>query len=147
MDLEAFRQMVEQELGEPWAQKAIDLPSLLAAAPGEPRPPVLFPFNRPAGNGEVAFPDWLRTNAIPQKQAGYYAVFVSIPSGDVTADQCRRLAAAARTHGTGQLRASHDQNLVIRWVPGGSLHALWRDLQSAGLGQSGAGRMLANVPT
>jgi sulfite reductase beta subunit-like hemoprotein len=138
--IDAFRALVEQELAQPWAQQSIDLPALLNASPGEGRPPALSPFSKPA-TAEPAFGEWLRTNAVQQKQPGYYAAFVSIPTGDVSPAQCRALAAAARAHGTGQLRASWDQNVVIRWIPAGSLYDLWKDLQHAGLGGSGAGRI------
>ena len=139
--IDGFRELVEKEMQEPWAREPIDLPSLLAAAPGEGKAPAFSEFVKPDTNGKGEFPAWLRTNVVRQKQGGYFAAFVSIPSGDVSPEQCRGLARAALTHGTGQLRASWDQNVVIRWIPGGSLYGLWTDLAAIGLGGSGAGKI------
>ena len=139
--IDAFRELVEKELKEPWAAQAIDLDALRSGLSGEGKIPAPVAFTPPAAEAGGS-PAWLRTNAVPQKQAGYYAAFVTVPAGDVTPEQCRGLGAAAREYGTGQVRSTHDQNLVIRWVPGGRLRQLWTDLSALGLGQPGAQRVV-----
>jgi len=100
-----------------WAQESR---SSLAACrrTGEPGLRSCFRSTGRRGTARSRSPIGSATNAIPQKQAGYYAVFVSIPSGDVTPTSAAASPPRRRTHGTGQLRASHDQNLVIRRVRG-----------------------------
>ncbi|MSR05680.1 MAG: nitrite/sulfite reductase [Gemmatimonadetes bacterium] len=138
--IDAFRELVEKELTEPWAKLPIDVPALSAGLPREGKIPAAAPFERPPETN-AAFAEWLRTNAVPQKQAGYHGAFVTIPTGDVTPAQCRGLAAIARAHGTGEIRVTYDQNVVIRWVPGGRLHGVWSDLAAIGLGAPGAQRV------
>ena len=139
--IDAFREMVERELKEPWATEPIDLPALLAAAPAERPTGPASQFVPPPAGHDWAFAEWLRTNALPQKQPGYYGAFVTVPAGDVTPEQCRAVAAAARSYGAGLVRTTVDQNLVVRWVSGGSLYALWSDLSAVGLGGPGAQRV------
>ena len=52
------------------------------------------------------------------KVPGYAAVTVSlkatgVPPGDITADQMDAVAALADEHGFGELRVSHEQNLIL----------------------------------
>jgi sulfite reductase beta subunit-like hemoprotein len=88
--------------------------------------------------GDAAFARWLRTNTVKQKQAGYRAVTVKLPLGDITSPQLRAVAAAARRFGNGEARATNTQNFVLRWVPEGRLVALHRALGLAGLAEADA---------
>lgn len=139
--IDAFREMVEQELREPWAQKPIDLAAYLpenpdyADAPGHPPSPAVSP------NGSAEFRRWLKTNVTAQKQAGYYAATVTLPLGDVQAEQFPALAETARRYGSGSLRVTQDQKLVLRWIPGASLQDVWGELNKIGLGEGGAHRI------
>ena len=139
--IDAFRDLVEQELTQPWAQAPIDLASLLDATPEVQDGPALPPSPAVPANGSPAFARWMEANAVPQKQSGYYAVYVTLPLGDVKADQFPPLAETARRCGNGRLRVTQDQNLVIRWVPGAALRDVWSALDGIGLGESGAGRV------
>jgi sulfite reductase (NADPH) hemoprotein beta-component len=87
---------------------------------------------------------WAATNVRAQRQAGYSIATVTLPLGDVTSAQLRALASLARAHGDGEVRTTHDQNLVLRWVPDAAVEALYRGLAAAGLGQGGA-RTAADV--
>ncbi len=137
--IDEFRERVEQELEEPWAQEPIDMDpllSILASTMSIPESSDYVP--PPKGNGSTKFLEWVRTNVVSQKQPGFYGATVTLPAGDINPEQCSALAVAAREHGAGEVRIAHDQNLVIRWVPGASLHGLWESLLDAGLGESGA---------
>ncbi len=90
---------------------------------GEPPPPIRGP-----ALGDAAFARWLRTNTVEQKQPGYRAAVVKLPLGDVTAQQLRALADAARRFANGEARATNTQNFVLRFVPEGRLVALHRAL-------------------
>jgi sulfite reductase beta subunit-like hemoprotein len=87
---------------------------------------------------EDGFGEFLRTNCIPQKQSGYYAVVARLDRGDVTATQLRGLARLAREFSDGTARTTNDQNLILRWVPEASLTTLHAELLALGLGRAGA---------
>ncbi len=76
---------------------------------------------------------WRRTNVRAQKQAGFFMVTVALPLGDVSSGQMRALARIAETLGGFALSTTHDQNLLLRWVPDALLPALFQLLARAGL--------------
>jgi sulfite reductase beta subunit-like hemoprotein len=111
--------------------------------PIEERPPdVSVPNRDPLGwqpSGE--YKQWLKTNAIPQKQTGWYAVTVRCPLGDISAEGLRAVAAIARRYSGGRMRTAISQNLLLRWVPESALPWVYRDLERAGLAVSQADRI------
>jgi sulfite reductase (NADPH) hemoprotein beta-component len=80
-----------------------------------------------------AYARWRRTNVRPQKQAGYVAVMVTLPLGDLTAAQMRALGELAAAYGDGTVRTTADQDVVLRWVRAAELPALYRRLEAASL--------------
>ena len=61
---------------------------------------------------------------------GYHAVTLALKRaglrpGDVTADQMEGAAALADRFSRGELRVTHDQNLLLPWVQESELRALW----------------------
>jgi sulfite reductase beta subunit-like hemoprotein len=81
---------------------------------------------------------WRKTNVFPQKQEGYYYVFVTLPAGDITYDQFSALGRVSRRYAGGVLRTTRTQNLVFRWIRQDLLGDLYADLKKAGLAQQGA---------
>jgi len=80
---------------------------------------------------------WLERNVHAHKLPGYRAVTLSLkraglPPGDVTADQMDGAAALAERYSQGELRVTHDQNLLLPWVAQKDLHALWLDAREGG---------------
>jgi sulfite reductase (ferredoxin) len=92
---------------------------------------------RPAG-----FDDWFKTNVYRQRQSGYATVTITLPLGDLSADQMRSLAAMTAKYKTPHVRTTVEQNLVFRWVPEAKLVDFYSDLVAIGLGQSGAGTIV-----
>lgn len=92
-----------------------------------------------SGAADPAFQEWYDRNVYGQRQAGYAAVTIKLPLGDITSDQLRHLADIARKYTRETLRTTVEQNIVLRWVPEGELPELYRDLQKAGLSEAGAG--------
>lgn len=88
--------------------------------------------------GDAAFARWKRTNALKQKQAGYYAAIVKLPLGDITAPQLRAIADLSRQFGNGEVRTTNTQNIVLRWVPEARLPKLHRALGLLGLAEPDA---------
>jgi sulfite reductase (ferredoxin) len=85
-----------------------------------------------------AFKRWHRTNVRPQRQAGYATAKVTLPLGDFTPTQGRKVAELARQFAEVSLRTTVEQNLLFRWVPEGDLPALYDALSKIGLGDAGA---------
>jgi sulfite reductase (ferredoxin) len=148
LGVEEFRRLVlaeREELPEDprWADFVADAragraprgTSLVAegVAPGAPPRP---PEPRPAPEGFAA---WSATNVLPQKQEGYAVAVVTLPLGDLSSEQMRRVAGLARDYADGSARTTVDQNVLLRWVSEASLPALYSGLREAGLGAPGAG--------
>jgi len=86
----------------------------------------------PAGEGEQKFQRWLTQNVQPHRAPGYAIVTLSLkaadsPPGDLTADQMEGVATLAERYSQGEVRVSHEQNLVLAAVPNRVLHALWQE--------------------
>jgi sulfite reductase (NADPH) hemoprotein beta-component len=84
------------------------------------------------------FANWLERNVKPHKVPGYAAVVLSlkktgVPPGDATADQLDFVADLAEQFGFGEVRVTHEQNLVLADVEQSQLFALWQLLKSQGL--------------
>ena len=77
-----------------------------------------------------AYTRWAQRNVHAHKLGGYRAVTLSLkragqPPGDVTADQMERAAELADRFSQGELRVTHEQNLLLPWVRASELRALW----------------------
>jgi sulfite reductase (ferredoxin) len=85
------------------------------------------------------FDRWLHTNAVPQKQEGYFTAFITLGAGDITASQLRVLASAIRDYSAeGVARNTPQQNFALRYVRETDLPNLYEKLASAGLANPGA---------
>ncbi len=85
-----------------------------------------------------AFRKWVDTNVVAHTQAGYAIVNISLKDpdrapGDVTADQMRAVADLADAHSFGEIRTTHQQNMVLAHVRQDALKAVWDGLVDAGL--------------
>ena len=100
--------------------------------------PLKPPGELPATNGNQRFLNWLATNVRDQRQAGYATATITLPLGDLTANQLRSLADIAREYTNGTVRTSVEQNFVLRWISKSDLPALYLALDAVGLGEPGA---------
>ncbi len=87
---------------------------------------------------DPAFATWVRYNVAGHKVAGYRNVFVAlkapaVPPGDITAEQMDAVADLADRYSFGQVRATHQQNLLLADVRQADLYALWQALQEQAL--------------
>src|SRR5258706_501524 len=89
-----------------------------------------------------SFQRWYKTNIWRQKQDGYVTATITLPLGDITADQLRALADIARRFTNGTLRTTVDQNIVLRWISESDLPEVHAALEAVGLGQAGAGTII-----
>ena len=91
-----------------------------------------------------AFRAWTDTNLTAHKAPGYAIVSVSTKKhgttpGDMTADQMRVLADLAERFGHGELRISHQQNVILPHVHKADLPAVWQALRKADLATANIG--------
>ena len=89
------------------------------------------------GEQPRAYQRWLQRNVHAHKLPGLRAVTLSLKRagqapGDITADQMDRAADLADRFSAGELRVSHDQNLLLPWVHEADLRALWVEAFEAG---------------
>jgi sulfite reductase (NADPH) hemoprotein beta-component len=94
----------------------------------------------------VAYARWLERNVHAHRLAGHRAVTLSLkrpgqPPGDASASQMELAAQLADRFSAGELRVSHDQNLVLPWVRASELPALWQAAREAGLASSNIGTL------
>jgi sulfite reductase (NADPH) hemoprotein beta-component len=92
----------------------------------------------PAVHADRAFVRWAERNVKLHRAHGYRAVVLSlkptgIAPGDATAEQMDLVADLAERYGFGELRVSHEQNLILPDVRADRLHALWLEAKRAGL--------------
>ena len=116
----------------------VDAPSLdqIVRRVGEAtlKGPGIIPRRHAPVDPATAFSRWERSNVRSQKQPGYSTVTVTVPLGDLSGAQLRVLADLSRAYGDGAVRVSAVQNLVFRWVPAGTVRALYDAIVAAGLG-------------
>ncbi|MET3134227.1 sulfite reductase (NADPH) hemoprotein beta-component [Oxalobacteraceae bacterium GrIS 1.11] len=85
-----------------------------------------------------AFANWLKRNVKQHKVAGYAVVLLSlkktgVPPGDATAEQIDFVADLAERYSFGELRVTHEQNLVLADVEQTQLYKLWLEVKAHGL--------------
>lgn len=91
-----------------------------------------------------AFANWVKRNVKPHKVAGYSAVVLSlkkpgVPPGDATADQMDFVADIADRYSFGEVRVTHEQNLVLSDVEQSALFSLWQEIKAQGLATPNVG--------
>ena len=91
-----------------------------------------------------AFRSWTDTNLSTHKADGYAIVSISIKKhgatpGDATSDQMRVMADLAEQYGHGELRISHEQNVILPHVHKSDLPAVYAALREADLATANIG--------
>lgn len=137
---DAFNQMVEERLQQDWAQQRPRVEAFLFHDDEQAlaQPPAPLDMAGVPADDRAAFEEWAARNVRAQKQQGYYAVEALVPQGDLRPEQFRGLAQILLDFGAGRARTTQAQNLVLRWIPGNHVYAVWKRLTELGLGKSGA---------
>jgi sulfite reductase (NADPH) hemoprotein beta-component len=141
LGVEEFTRQVEAEWvdlkdgPETLTQEELDRVSAYFAAPAYADLQDIDPREQ---HPEKAFANWLARNVQPHKQRGYAAVILSlkktgVPPGDATAMQMDFVADMADKYSFGELRVTHEQNLVLADVEQGRLYELWLEIKAKGL--------------
>ncbi len=105
--------------------------------PYEPSAAADASFDRAVAS-DSAFASFVKRNVREHRAAGYKVVFVSlkpqgVAPGDMTSAQMDLVADLAERYSFGEVRATHDQNLVLADVRQQDVHAVWEALRGAGL--------------
>jgi sulfite reductase (NADPH) hemoprotein beta-component len=95
---------------------------------------------------DSSFKAWYERNTVEHKIAGYRIVVISLkphllPPGDVTDGQMDLVADLADQYSFGEIRSTHDQNLVFSDVKIADLYALWEQLAQANLARANIGTL------
>lgn len=148
LGIAAFREQVEAE----W-QASREFGSQLTAAQVEharsffrPHPYETLANVDPLSHAGAEFKAWYRYNTRAHKVPGYRVVFVSLKPtglapGDMTSDQMDAVATLAEEVSFGEIRATHNQNLVLADVRQTDLEKTWRELKRLGLATPNIGTL------
>lgn len=153
LGIEEFRRRVEAEWAHlkdgPQTLTRQTVESVAAHFVDPERRPVsaeaIAAFERLRGENR-AFARFVTNNVAGHKVPGYKAVTLSLKRagqspGDVTAEQMHQIADLADEYSFGELRVTHEQNLVLSDVPVDRLEALWNELQALGLANPTVGTL------
>jgi sulfite reductase (NADPH) hemoprotein beta-component len=146
-DVEAeYRQIIEHDGGPHTITQAeydrvaaCFVPPVLAAARNDADAGTANPHASPQDSAEYA--RWLRQNVAPHQNPDLRAVTLSFKRlgqapGDATADQLDLAADLAERYSAGEVRVTHEQNLLLPWVRASELPALWRAARQAGFAKA-----------
>ncbi len=106
------------------------------------------PISISSENGSVpdGYARWLKSTTYKQKQEGYRAVFVTLESGDLTANQLRAMAEITKDFSAeGFARNGFSQDIILRYVHESDLPKFYSRLLEAGLANSGSLTMASPV--
>ncbi|PYE85860.1 nitrite/sulfite reductase [Pseudoroseicyclus aestuarii] len=146
--LEAFRAKVDERFALTRARfTGIDQQILAAIKAQFPEPAYRRLETGPyeaALTTDPAFRAWTEVNLAAHRQADHAIVTVSLKApgetpGDATAAQMRALADLAEAHAYGELRISHEQNVILPHVPKAALPGVFRALKEIGLATANVG--------
>jgi sulfite reductase (NADPH) hemoprotein beta-component len=95
---------------------------------------------------DAAFARWVRNNTHPHKRDDHLSVTISLkptglPPGDASSEQMDVMADAADQWGYGELRVSHEQNIILPHVAKSGLYALYQKLDTVGLSTANVGKI------
>lgn len=102
-----------------------------------------------ARRDNAAFASWLKRNTFDHRVPGYRIVTLSlkksgIAPGDMTDSQMEAIADLADHYSFGELRTTHEQNIVLADVRQQDLFALWGELRELGFATANIG-LLTNI--
>lgn len=92
------------------------------------------------------FNQWYTANTRAHRDSGRRIVYASLkapgqPAGDVTSEQMERLADLADQYSLGEIRTTHEQNMVLAHVPVNDLFDLWNELKAIKLATPNLGKL------
>ena len=150
LGIEAFREQVEAE----WAHGKGGPMTITQAEYDRVAAHFTAPAYAVVGEVELpqdkAFQRWLERNTHAHKVPGYAAVTLSLKKhgvapGDITSEQMLAVADLAEQYSFGELRISHEQNIILADVKASDLHAVWQKAKIAGLATPNIGLLTSII--
>ena len=143
MGVERFRELVEREFAElrdgPVTLNADEVARMKTCFPP---PEYAARQDMPAElakalESDAAFRRWYNTNTRAHKQPGYRAVTLTLKRtgrapGDITSEELEAVADLADRYSFGEVRNTHQQNMVLADVPQQDLFTVWQALDKLG---------------
>jgi sulfite reductase (NADPH) hemoprotein beta-component len=150
MKPERFIEMIEEEFAAMPADYCVLEDEVVAAVASRFVPPPFAPAppTSPAFDLAIAsdrgFKAWVRANTHPHREPAYISAVISLKPvggipGDVSAEEMELIADLADRFSFGEVRVSHEQNLVLPHVRKDHLHPLWKALVDGGLATGNVG--------
>ncbi|HEY2835893.1 MAG TPA: nitrite/sulfite reductase, partial [Rhizomicrobium sp.] len=142
---EEMRVRVAREFDEIKRTGSLQLPAEeLARITAYFAPPVFEILPDAMPDGDADFEAWKKSNVHPHRAPGYAIATISLKAigqipGDASADQMDALADLIDEFGLGEIRVSHEQNLVLPHVRQHDLPAIFARLKTIGLATPNAG--------
>lgn len=104
----------------------------------QPEPPAVLEFDRSSLTiDEIKYSVWRDTNVYPQKQEGFFSVYVKVPTGDIATDRARKLVEGIRPYIADEIRITQNQGLLFKFVREESLPFLFDVLERLDLAKPG----------
>ena len=99
-----------------------------------------------AKTADAAFARWIRNNTNAHKRDDHVSVTISLkpvglPPGDASSAQMDLMADVADAYAYGELRVSHEQNIVLPHVAKTDLYDLYRQLDTVNLSTANIGKI------
>ncbi len=146
LGIDEFRRLVFEEV-RTMPEDPVDWRKFLAEVPQyEEKPAEAGPqVVQLSVNGKklgAEYDAWVETNVYRQRQPGFATVTVTLPLGDLSSEQMRRLADVTHKYASDHARTTVEQNIVLRWVKEAHVPALYQELKAIGLGLGGAGTIV-----
>ena len=103
-----------------------------------------------ACKADPIFGNWVKRNTVDHRTPGYRAVTISLKAtgyvpGDISDGQLDLLADLAERYSFGEIRSTHQQNMVLADVLDVDLPQLWQKLQAAGLATPNIGYLTGMI--
>jgi len=83
-------------------------------------------------DNQVEYEAWLKSNVIPQKQDGLYAIGIKVFLGDFYTREARKLARLVKKYAANEMRLTVRQNILIRHVREEALPIFYKELKALG---------------
>jgi len=123
---EVVRLVNEEVIANKSKTFAIDLAAV--PMPVLPEPFALTGDNAP--DDQHHYQQWLDTNVFPQKQSGFYGVYIKVPVGDIKTDKARLFVEAIRPYVADEIRITQNQGLLLKFVREEALVPLFNNLNA-----------------
>ena len=94
-------------------------------------------LEQPVSINQKRYDNWFALNVYQQKQRGYFAVRIKLPSGNLNANQARSLADIVEKYASTDIRITVNQGVLLKYVRPELLKMLFKELEEHGLGESG----------